>query len=184
MMKETSEIKKTNPVVETILTMVSSAKYTLKRELGNIAIIIQLLAPVVIAEISRETYEMILISFVFMVVLKFIRELGYELNKTTESDSDEDDVISVQNVTFEFDGMTEDTRIEISSFSKIGNCEIFIDNLMVTSEEKITDRGKMNFCIPSKMTSKFVSGQLSISGNITINGNIFSLPCAIFANVL
>lgn len=105
-MKETSEIKKTNPVVETILTMVSSAKYTLKRELGNIAIIIQLLAPVVIAEISRETYEMILISFVFMVVLKFIRELGYELNKTTErgfpiplqrfTDKDENGFISIK----------------------------------------------------------------------------------------
>ena len=106
------------------------------------------------------------------------------LNKTTESDSDEDNVLSAQNVTFEFDGMTESTRIEISSFSKTGNCEIFIDNLMVTSEEKITDQGKMNFCIPAKMTSKFVSGQLSITGNITINGSIFSLPCAIFANVL
>lgn len=59
-------------------------KYGIIEELNKIATIIQVLIPVYICHIGADLKTALMLSIVFYVLVKYIKEVGYELNNKTE----------------------------------------------------------------------------------------------------
>lgn len=69
---------------KTIKELLSAFKYGLIEELDKVAVVIQILIPVVIARTDLGVIGMIVISCVLVACTKYIKEVGYKLNHVTE----------------------------------------------------------------------------------------------------
>ena len=71
-------------MLQTLSELLATLKYGIIEELDKIAIVIQILIPIVIARTDLSTPKMLLVSCVLVVCVKYIREVGYKLNHVTE----------------------------------------------------------------------------------------------------
>lgn len=71
-------------LLQTLAELFETLKYGLVEELDKIAIVIQVLIPIVIAKMDLSTPKMLIVSCVLVVCVKYIREVGYKLNHVTE----------------------------------------------------------------------------------------------------
>lgn len=93
-------------LLQTLAELFATLKYGLVEELDKIAIVIQVLIPIVIAKMDLSTPKMLIVSCVLVVCVKYIREVGYKLNHVTErgfpiplqrfTDKDENGFISIK----------------------------------------------------------------------------------------
>nr|DAK75270.1 MAG TPA: hypothetical protein [Caudoviricetes sp.] len=93
-------------LLQTLAELFATLKYGLVEELDKIAIVIQVLIPIVIAKMDLSTPKMLIVSCVLVVCVKYIREVGYKLNHVTErgfpiplqrfTDRDENGFISIK----------------------------------------------------------------------------------------
>lgn len=71
-------------LIQTLVELVATLKYGIVEELDKIAVIIQILIPVVIANTSLSIPGMIVVSCLLVMVTKYIKEVGYKLNHVTD----------------------------------------------------------------------------------------------------
>lgn len=71
-------------LLQTLAELFAALKYGIIEELDKIAIVIQILIPIVIARTDLSTPKMLLVSCVLVVLVKYIKEVGYKLNHVTE----------------------------------------------------------------------------------------------------
>lgn len=71
-------------LLQTMKELCNVIKYGFVEELGKIAVIIQILIPVVLVSMNLNIWQMLLISCVMIAVTKYIKEIGYKLNSVTE----------------------------------------------------------------------------------------------------
>ena len=69
---------------QTIKELMSAFKYGLIEELDKVAVVIQVLIPIVIARTDLSLMGMLLVSCILVICVKYIREVGYKLNHVTE----------------------------------------------------------------------------------------------------
>nr|DAY87099.1 MAG TPA: hypothetical protein [Caudoviricetes sp.] len=93
-------------LLQTFGELLATFKYGLMEELDKIAVVLQILMPIVIARTDLSTPKMLLVSCVLVVCVKYIQEVGYKLNHVTErgfpiplqrfTDRDENGFISIK----------------------------------------------------------------------------------------
>ena len=71
-------------LLQTFAELFAALKYGFIEELDKIAIVIQILMPIVIAKTDLSISEMLLVSLGLVVLVKYIKEVGYKLNHVTE----------------------------------------------------------------------------------------------------
>ena len=71
-------------LIQTMIELFATFKYSLIEELDKLAVAIQILIPIVIAMGNLSIIKMLLISCVLVVIVKYIKEVGYKLNHVTE----------------------------------------------------------------------------------------------------
>lgn len=71
-------------LLQTLSELLATLKYGIIEELDKIAIVIQILIPIVIVKMDLSTSEMLLVSLGLVVLVKYIKEVGYKLNHVTE----------------------------------------------------------------------------------------------------
>ena len=69
---------------QTIKELMSAFKYGLIKELDKVAVVIQILIPIVIARTDLSLAGMLIVSCILVICVKYIREVGYKLNHVTE----------------------------------------------------------------------------------------------------
>lgn len=69
---------------QTIKELMSAFKYGLIEELDKVAVVIQILIPIVIARTDLSLAGMLIVSCILVICVKYIREVGYKLNHVTE----------------------------------------------------------------------------------------------------
>ena len=93
-------------LLQTLSELLATFKYGLIEELDKIAVLLQILIPIVIARTDLSTLKMLVVSCVLVACVKYIREVGYKLNHVTErglpiplqrfTDRDENGFISIK----------------------------------------------------------------------------------------
>lgn len=93
-------------LLQTFGELLATFKYGLIEELDKVAVVLQILIPIVIARTDLSTPKMLLVSCVLVVCVKYIQEVGYKLNHVTErgfpiplqrfTDRDENGFISIK----------------------------------------------------------------------------------------
>lgn len=93
-------------LLQTFGELLATFKYGLIEELDKVAVVLQILIPIVIARTDLSTPKMLIVSCVLVVCVKYIREVGYKLNHVTErgfpiplqrfTDRDENGFISIK----------------------------------------------------------------------------------------
>lgn len=110
MRKSKTKKKKGNSIfvvlLQTLGELLATFKYGLIEELDKIAVLLQILIPIVIARTDLSTLKMLVVSCVLVACVKYIREVGYKLNHVTErgfpiplqrfTDRDENGLISIK----------------------------------------------------------------------------------------
>lgn len=110
MRKSKTKKKKGNSIfvvlLQTLGELLATFKYGLIEELDKIAVLLQILIPIVIARTDLSTPNMLVVSCVLVACVKYIREVGYKLNHVTErgfpiplqrfTDRDENGFISIK----------------------------------------------------------------------------------------
>lgn len=71
-------------LLQTLSELLATFKYGLIEELDKVAVVLQILIPIVIARTDLSTPKMLLVSCVLVVLVKYIKEVGYKLNHVTE----------------------------------------------------------------------------------------------------
>ena len=71
-------------LLQTLSELLATFKYGLIEELDKVAVVLQILIPIVIARMDFRIPKMLLISCVLVVCVKYIKEVGYKLNHVTE----------------------------------------------------------------------------------------------------
>lgn len=71
-------------LLQTLAELFAALKYGIIEELDKIAIVIQILIPIVITKMDLSTSEMLFVSLGLVVLVKYIKEVGYKLNHVTE----------------------------------------------------------------------------------------------------
>ena len=108
-MKKNRGRKKNSIIVvllQTLGELLETFKYGLIEELDKIAVLLQILIPIVIARTDLSTPKMLVVSCILVVCVKYIREVWYKLNRVTErgfpiplqrfTDRDENGFISIK----------------------------------------------------------------------------------------
>lgn len=93
-------------LLQTLSELLATFKYGIIEELDKIAVLLQILIPIVIAKTDLSTPKMLIVSCVLVLCVKYIREVGYKLNHVTErgfpiplqrfTDRDENGFISIK----------------------------------------------------------------------------------------
>lgn len=110
MRKSKTRKKKRNSILivllQTLGELLATFKYGLIEELDKIAVLLQILIPIVIARTDLSTPKMLVVSCILVVCVKYIREVWYKLNRVTErgfpiplhrfTDRDENGFISIR----------------------------------------------------------------------------------------
>lgn len=110
MRKNKTRKRKVNSILvvllQTLSELLATFKYGLIEELDKVAVVLQILIPIVIARTDLSTPKMLIVSCVLVVCVKYIREVWYKLNHVTErgfpiplqrfTDKDENGFISIK----------------------------------------------------------------------------------------
>lgn len=72
-------------LLETFLEMLAIFKNTFVKELENIAVVIQVIIPLVIVAHGGDVVQMLITSCILTVSIKYIKEVSYKLNNTTDN---------------------------------------------------------------------------------------------------
>lgn len=93
-------------LLQTLSELLATFKYGLIEELDKVAVVLQILIPIVIARMGLSTPKMLIVSCVLVVCAKYIREVWYKLNHVTKrgfpiplhrfTDRDENGFISIK----------------------------------------------------------------------------------------
>lgn len=93
-------------MLQTLSELLATFKYGFVEELDKVAVVLQILIPIVIVKMDLSTPKMLLVSCILVVCVKYIREVGYKLNHVTErgfpiplqrfTDRDENGFISIK----------------------------------------------------------------------------------------
>lgn len=81
---EKKKVSVLSALLQTVKELCSTFRCEFVEELGKIAVIMQIIIPVVIAKAGSNMIEMILISCGLTIAVKYIKEVGYKLNHVTE----------------------------------------------------------------------------------------------------
>lgn len=88
MRKSKTRKRKVNRVfvilLQTLSELLATFKYGLIEELDKVAVVLQILIPVVIARTDLSIPKMLIVSCILVICVKYIREVGYKLNHVTE----------------------------------------------------------------------------------------------------
>lgn len=71
-------------LIKTLIEVLSEVKHSIVEELGKIAVIIQILIPVLISRLQIGILGQIVVSCLLLFVVKIIKELDYKINNTTD----------------------------------------------------------------------------------------------------
>ena len=71
-------------LIKTLIEVLSEVKHSIIEELGKIAVIIQILIPVLIGKLQIGILGQIVVSCLLLFVVKIIKELDYKINNTTD----------------------------------------------------------------------------------------------------
>lgn len=71
-------------LIKTLIEVLSEVKHSIIEELGKIAVIIQILIPVLISRLQFGILGQIVVSCLLLFVVKIIKELDYKINNTTD----------------------------------------------------------------------------------------------------
>ena len=71
-------------LLQTLAELFATLKYGLIEELDKVAVVLQILIPIVIARTDSSIPKMLLVACILVVCVKYIREVGYKLNHVTE----------------------------------------------------------------------------------------------------
>lgn len=71
-------------LLQTVRELVTGLKYSIIEELEKIAIVIQIVSPIVIAKECEGIMNMLIVSCIFVMIVKYIKEVGYKLNYVSE----------------------------------------------------------------------------------------------------
>lgn len=71
-------------LIKTLIEVLSEVKHSIIEELGKIAVIIQILIPVLISRLQIGILGQIVVSCLLLFVVKIIKELDYKINNTTD----------------------------------------------------------------------------------------------------
>lgn len=82
MKKEEKKVMKV--LVETMKEMLSVIKYGIVEELDKIAVIVQIVFPVILVYFQMGVLQTLLLSMIFTFVIKYIKEVSYKLNNVNE----------------------------------------------------------------------------------------------------
>ncbi len=66
-----------------LFEIVMQVAYQIKKNLGNIAVLLQVLIPVVIAKATNNITAMVLLSICFMLIVDLLKKVSSKLNNTT-----------------------------------------------------------------------------------------------------
>ena len=93
-------------MLQTLGELMATFKYGLIEELDKVAVVLQILIPIVIARMDLSIPKMLIVSCILVVCVKYIKEVGYKLNHVTErgfpiplqrfTDRDENGFISIK----------------------------------------------------------------------------------------
>lgn len=75
--------RKKNIFIETISEMLHVAKHTLVKEMNKVAVLIQILIPVILSGVETNIFVLFIISVLLYIVIAYIKEISYKLNSTT-----------------------------------------------------------------------------------------------------
>lgn len=73
-----------NALINTMHEMVSEIAHGFIKGLGTIALIIQILIPVILLQLNVNTIKAIIYSVILLFITKYIKEVGYKVNNKTE----------------------------------------------------------------------------------------------------
>ena len=71
-------------LIKTLIEVLSEVKHSIIEELGKIAVIIQILIPVLISRLQIGILGQIVVSCLLLFVVKIIKEMDYKINNTTD----------------------------------------------------------------------------------------------------
>ena len=71
-------------LIKTLIEVLSEVKHSIIEELGKIAVIIQILIPVLISRLQIGILGQIVVSCLLLFVIKIIKELDYKIINTTD----------------------------------------------------------------------------------------------------
>ena len=66
-----------------LFEIVMQVAYQIKKNLGNIAVLLQVLIPVAIAKVTNSITVMVLLSICFMLIVDLLKKVSNKLNNTT-----------------------------------------------------------------------------------------------------
>lgn len=68
----------------TLQEMLKGLKYAIIEELDKIATIIQIVIPIVILKATDNIFVMLVLSILFTIFARYVKEVGYKLNNVTD----------------------------------------------------------------------------------------------------
>lgn len=66
-----------------LFEIVMQVVYQIRKNLGNIAVLLQVLIPVIIAKVTNNITAMVLLSICFMLIVNLLKKVSSKLNNTT-----------------------------------------------------------------------------------------------------
>lgn len=85
-MKKMQKVKKSvlKTMIETFIELLIAFKYAVIEELGKIAIVIQIVIPIICFYAGIEFKTFVFVMVLLTVIVKYIKEVGYKLNSVSE----------------------------------------------------------------------------------------------------
>ena len=109
-------------------------------------------------------------------------EDGIKINIHAKADDYCELHVTVNGQTAVINVSTEEFKLYEVYFNKCDKSDITITSygecyvdMVEVCEEKIIDRGKAQFCLPSEVTENLPSGPLSVNGAIMVDGKTYGL---------
>lgn len=68
----------------TLQEMLKGLKYAIIEELDKIATVIQIVIPIVILNVTDNIFAMLVLSILFTIFARYVKEVGYKLNNVTD----------------------------------------------------------------------------------------------------
>lgn len=85
-MKKMQKVKKSvfKTMIETLIELLIAFKYAVIEELGKIAIVIQIIIPIICFYAGMDMKTFVFVIVLLTVIVKYIKEVGYKLNNVSE----------------------------------------------------------------------------------------------------
>lgn len=85
-MKKMQKVKKSvfKTMIETLIELLIAFKYAVIEELGKIAIVIQIIIPIICFYAGMDMKTFVFVIVMLTIAVKYIKEVGYKLNNVSE----------------------------------------------------------------------------------------------------